>query len=264
MQDQVAVLYICTGQYSIFWKEFYKSCERHFLPNYNKQYYIFTDAPELFAENAENVHKIYQPKLEFPKDSLMRFDMFLKVKEQLQDFSHIYFFNANIIFVKNILPEEVFPSAEENGLIGYQHAGEYKNPVSEFIYERNPVSTAYVKEGTGKYYYQGCFIGGKAKEFLQMCKELDENIKQDLENDFIAVWWDESHLNRYLLDKKVKLLHPGYAYPELWDLPFEKKAIMLDKTRRTDINILRGIEKQPKLYRRFKHWLKQKFIPTKY
>jgi len=263
MRQKIGILYICTGKYDIFWKEFYKSCEKYFLPGYTKEYFVFTDTKNLYNEEAPNINKIYQAKLQFPLDTLMRFDMFLSIEEQLQQIDYLYFLNANIVFVKKIIDEEVFPTEEENGLIGYQHAAFYDKLPNEFIYERNPKSTAFVEPGKGNCYYQGCFIGGKLENFLAMCKILDKSIKEDLKNNFIAIWWDESHINHYLLYKKVKLLHPGYAYPELWNLPFEKKAIMLDKSKRMALDILRGIKK-PDLMDKVKLFIKKVTVKVKY
>ncbi len=257
--QKVGILYICTGKYSIFWKDFFLTCEKYFLPGIAKQYFVFTDAAEIYGESNENVNKIFQEKLQFPGDTLMRFDMFNRSKHKLEKMDHLFFFNANIRFLKSILPDEMFPTDEENGLIGYLHSGFYDKKPEEFIFERNPVSTAYIPVGEGTHYYQGCVIGGKTKPFMEMSRLLDIEIRKDLEKDFIAIWWDESHLNRYLLNKKVKILHPGYAYPELAKLPFEKKAIMLDKSRRGGVAFLRGQEKVT-LMNRLKFFVKRILI----
>ena len=36
MKKRIAVLYIATGRYIVFWKNFYKSCEKYFLKDYQK------------------------------------------------------------------------------------------------------------------------------------------------------------------------------------------------------------------------------------
>ena len=60
---KIAILYICTGKYDVFWKEFYRSCEQYFLPNSNKNYFVFTDSKELYDEkNNDKIFKIYQEK----------------------------------------------------------------------------------------------------------------------------------------------------------------------------------------------------------
>lgn len=260
--NKVGILYICTGKYIVFWRQFFKSCEKYFLPGHNKLYFVFTDAKKIYGEDLPHVNKVFQEKLEFPLASLMRFEMFLSIKDQLLKMSHLYFLNANIVFLKQVFSEEIFPSDEENGLIGYQHAAFYDKHPSSFIYERNPISKAYVKEDKGTFYYQGAFIGGRTIEFLQMAETLNSNIKEDLSKDFIAIWWDESHLNHYLLNKKVKLLHPGYAYPELFDIPFDKKAILLDKSKRGGLSILRGLEK-PTFTGQLKFFIKNLYLYNK-
>ena len=50
MTKSIGILYICTGPYVLFWKDFYESFEKNFLPSYEKRYYVFTDAEEIFAE----------------------------------------------------------------------------------------------------------------------------------------------------------------------------------------------------------------------
>jgi histo-blood group ABO system transferase len=79
-------------------------------------------------------------------------------------------------------------------------------------------------------YFAGGFNGGSSIEFLKMCDKISTNIEKDLQNGYIAIWHDESHLNRYFLDNPpTKILDPGYCYPESWGLPFSKKLLALDK-----------------------------------
>ena len=34
---KIAILYICTGKYNLFFKDFYTSCEKYLLREFNKQ-----------------------------------------------------------------------------------------------------------------------------------------------------------------------------------------------------------------------------------
>ena len=47
---KVAIMYICTGAYIEYWKEFYDSFEQNFLSDYEKHYYLFTDKKKLYQE----------------------------------------------------------------------------------------------------------------------------------------------------------------------------------------------------------------------
>lgn len=55
-------------------------------------------------------------------------------------------------------------------------------------------------EGTG--YYAGGFFGGLYENFVAACKQTAEAIETDLANyaPYIALWHDESHMNRYFID----------------------------------------------------------------
>ena len=49
---KVGMLYICTGKYTVFWPEFYRTFNDKFLPNCEKEYFVFTDAPAIEYEDA--------------------------------------------------------------------------------------------------------------------------------------------------------------------------------------------------------------------
>ncbi len=237
---KIAILYICTGKYNIFWEGFYKSSEQYFLTNHTKEYFVFTDK-DIRPVN-ERVHKISQEKLGWPYDTLMRFKMFSNIKDKLLFFDYIFFINANMRFLQPV-NEEVLPS-EEEGLLMVKHPGFYNKSRLEFTYEKNPKSSAFISSNEGKYYYMGGFNGGVSSSYLKLIHILKTNIDKDLENDIVALWHDESHLNKYMLNKKAKILEPSYGYPEGWELPYEQKIIILDKTRFGGHNFLRDLPKQ--------------------
>ena len=226
----VGILYICTGKYICFWESFYNSARTNFLPSTQKIFYVFTDKPWRFWFRYKNVIAIYTPKSVWPFATLYRFKYFLSIKNKLKNISHLFFFNANVIFQKEITTE-FLPQADQEFLF-VKHPGFYDKTDADFTFERNPNSTAYISEGDGVSYIMGGVIGGKTEAFIRMCVELDQNIKNDLEKGLIAIWHDESHLNKYFLENnsKVKILNPDYGYPEGWDLPFDPKIVIRDKS----------------------------------
>src|SRR6185437_15796441 len=96
-------------------------------------------------------------------------------------------------------------------------------------YERNPDSRAYVAHGSeGSQYFPGAFVGGSREAFRELALYLDENVEADHARNFHAVWYEESHLNRYLIDHPPALvLGPPYCG---WGLNSGALLEHLDKT----------------------------------
>lgn len=235
---KVAILYICTGRYSIFWEEFFKNSESFFLPNYEKHYFVFTDADDIYEKDNIRVHPIFEDTKEWPFVTLYRFKIFLKVETELREFDYIFFFNSNMRFLETI-GEEILPNIDEK-LLGVQHPGGFGKTNVEFSYDRNIDSTAYIPYGEGTYYFMGGFNGGRGADYLELIKELNSNIDIDYNKNIIALWHDESHLNRYLLNRNIKVLDASYGYPEGRKMPFKPKVIILDKTNFGGHDFLRG------------------------
>lgn len=245
---KVAVLYICTGRYAIFWDTFFYSCEQFFLPGHERHYFVFTDGKIAHAAN-ERVHRIEQERLGWPHDTLKRFHMFSRIRDELATFDYIFFFNANCEF-RLPVDESILPS-EEEGLVVAQHPGFYKSLPTEFSYDRNPASRACIPQGQGSNYVFGAVNGGRASDYLALINSLREAIDEDEKNNVIALWHDESHLNRYMLDRQhYKLLPPSFCHPENWALPFDEIIRVRDKALHGGHDFLRYEKKAEPWYRR--------------
>ncbi|MEI8390615.1 MAG: family 6 glucosyltransferase [bacterium] len=229
---KIAVLYIGLGRYTVFWEGFYKSCEQFFLPKHEKTYFVFTDNESLMFEKESNVVKIHQENLKFPYATLLRFEMFSRIRTQLKEFDYIFFLNGNMEFV-DFVNEECLPTKENDGLVaGLLLARRFFNNPDRLPYERNPLSNAYIPYGKGTHYLQGGLNGGMADEYLEMIDKLNVAIKEDLANGIIAVVNDESHLNKYLLDKNPLILEPNYMYSDqafMEEYKKNKKIVVLNK-----------------------------------
>lgn len=250
----VAIIYICTGQYAHFWREFYISLENHFLKKSNIEYFVFTDAERIYGEDQnKRIHKIHQENLGWPGNTLFRFKMFMSISEKLLLFDFCFFFNANIVFCEDICEEEFLPI--EAKLLMVQHPGYFKSNRFKFPYERKKESKAYIPYGKGDVYVYGAINGGHIDSFLKMSRELATNIDYDLQNGFVAKWHDESHLNNYVWKNgDYKLLSPAYAYPEGLVLPFKKKIVILDKRTRIQLDKDKLFElEQKSILKRLKH-----------
>ncbi|QKJ30432.1 glycosyl transferase family 6 [Mucilaginibacter mali] len=251
----IGILYICTGKYDIFWKKFYTSAEKYFLPGHKKIYFVFTDASRIYAEEKPNIKKIYQETLGWPYNTLLRFEMFLKAEEYLQQCGYLFYLNANIVFTDTV-SDDILPANGNEGLLVVKHPGYWDKTNDVFPYDRNPDSLASIASGQGQYYFMGGFNGGQTDAYLQLIKTLKNNIRTDLDKGVIALWHDESHLNKYMLDRNPKILSPAYGYAEGFDLPFEPKVLILKKEKYGGHDYLRNIsakKKKRSVMQRFKN-----------
>jgi histo-blood group ABO system transferase len=220
----VGLLVIATNKYIKFVKPLYDSMQRYFfnVPDIQKKMFLFTNQSVFDGPIA-----IYQNHEPWPNMTLKRYEIFSCNHLIFKEIDYLYYVDADMIFVDQVGREVL---GERVATI---HPGFWNSPRKAFSYETNPQSTAYIDVNEGEHYYAGGFNGGKRDAFLKMSKVISENINKDLENGHIAVWHDESHLNRYLIDHKpTVILDPSYCFPEAeWakDLPFSKKLIALDK-----------------------------------
>lgn len=231
--QKVGILYICTGKYDIFWKDFYLSSEKYLLNDidekgnkkFEKYYFVWTDTSKVYGENEnKNIKRIYQENLGWPGNTLMRFDMFLSKKEELEQMDYLFFFNANSLFVSEIHEEEFLPNQGKERFVGALHPGFYNKPRNVYTYDNNKESLAFIDRTEGRYYFMGALIGGETKSFLEACEVMNTNTKKDLEKNIIARFHDESHWNRYLAGRDdIKILGPEYLYPENWKLKLDKE-----------------------------------------
>lgn len=160
----------------------------------------------------------------FPYISLRRYEHFVNLSEKLSGFAYIYYVDADMEFISvgdEILSKRVVVS----------HAAFYDKPSRKCSFDRNANSKAYVPYEYEGPYFQNCFQGGKTRDFLKMSKRLSRRIRDDINNDQMALWHDESHMNWYMTKHPPTLvLDPGYAYPWWKDVPFEQKIKSLAKS----------------------------------
>jgi hypothetical protein len=244
---KIAILYICTGKYDVFWNEFYTSSEKYFCNLEHKHYFVFTDSQQIV--DADNISIVFQDNLGWPFNTLYRYRLFLRVKEQLLQYDRVVFFNANSIFDKSIIFPEFF--GVDSNLIGCIHPGFFDKSIEEYTYEKREASSAFVRKSWK--YFAGGVNGGCSHQFIAVCESISQNIENDLQKGIVAIWHDESHWNAYLnnnyleIKDRLHILTPAYLYPENWDLPFEKKIVLRDKNKFGGHSLLRGITKSSKL-----------------
>jgi hypothetical protein len=215
---KVAIAFIGTSKYLNFLPRYYEKIHENFLPNTEKTFLVFTDGEGDFPEDV----KVYpQEHLEWPYITLNRFEILNKAREEIAKHDWLVFFDADTLVVDKVLEEDFF---SDKPLFGVWHPchnlGMPPHNKLPGAFETNPLSLACVdtEKELPVIYYQGCLWGGKVPEVLEMIDELQDRTNKDLKNNVIAVWHDESHLNKYFIENKDKVntLRPEYAYPEVF------------------------------------------------
>lgn len=240
---RMAILYVCTGRYSIFWKDFFASCEKYFLPKHEKHYFVFTD-DNVAYENSKRVHRIEQKNLGWPLIALKRYHIFEPLEQKLaRQFDFACFFNANTRFVRTINDDDYLPTREQ-GLVLHSHPGLYWKPPVLLPYERRKASAAYIPYWSGNHYFCGGLHGGYVEQWLDMIRCIRKSTDEDLKNNIVAIWHDDSHLNCYARHKPHRLLHPGFATPDGRNLPFPRMIRLVDKRSVGGHDFMRGVSEQ--------------------
>lgn len=226
----IGICIMATGKYTCFIEALIKSAEKYFLPMHNKTYFIFTDGE---IQEHERIIKLPQKRLGWPYDTMMRFQVYAQYADFFKEMDCLFALDADMKFV-NFVGDEVLYT--KNGQlaerVAIMHPGFYNKKREHFSYETNPASTAYIGSSEGKFYFCGGFWGGTTEGFLETCHYCIEHINKDLDNGIIAVWHDESHRNRYLIDFPPSvILGPEYCHPEhqRLDYIFTPRLLALDK-----------------------------------
>ena len=228
----IAIIFIGTDQYLDYLPKYYVNNERFLFPNSKKHYFVFTDGEIIPPPENMSIYNIEHK--EWPFITLERFQTILLAKEELKSYDWILFIDADALTVSEIKEEEILTG----DLIGVQHPCHYlqmpPHNTPPGAMETDQRSSAAVSEDEdAPIYYQGCLWGGRVGPVLEMIETLNQRTKSDLDKGVIAKWHDESHLNKYFIENKdrVVTLSPSYAFPEVFEqyCDFEKKIIHLAK-----------------------------------
>jgi histo-blood group ABO system transferase len=182
---KVALCITATGRYVNFAKDLVESCRPLFLCNHDVTYFIFTDQP---LDAAPDVKVKTWKRFGWPWDSMNRTSAYLSAEKELIDFDWVFASDADMLCVGSI-GDEILGQT-----VGTTHPG-FVNRAGSF--EGNPRSCAYVPRSLRRTYYAGGLYGGSADGFLDICRECQKAQQQDSERGVMAIWHDESHLNRY-------------------------------------------------------------------
>jgi len=217
---KIGLLIIATNKYTTFLQQLISSADKFFCNNHEVTYFIFTNK-YIKIDSIRNIVKIYAEHKEWPWMTLGRYKIFSEESNRLSNMDYLYYSDVDMGFC-DFVGDEILSQRVATQHPGY--FGERGTP------ETNPLSLACVLPHEAMQYFAGGFNGGTSEEYLKMANKISINIEKDYSRGIIAIWHDESHMNRYFIDNSpTKILEPSYCYGESMNIPFKRKLVALDK-----------------------------------
>jgi histo-blood group ABO system transferase len=261
MKKKVALIFVCVNQ--PYWPFFYQvvaDAKKHFLTNHDVDILAWTDIPEDLNPGATFFPT--EP-IGWPYPTLMRYHLFLQQEEVLKGYDYIFYLDADMRIVDTVGDEIMGEGLTMAEHPMYSLRREYIPP-----YEPNPASQAYIprlgvviqNEQGGPWfkplYAAGGLQGGRADLFIEAMKKMRDGIDKDFNNNYTAIWNDESHWNKYLYDYRghITVLSPSYVYPDslienyyvkIWGKNY--KPIIVTLTKKFTTTVQGGDELKAKL-----------------
>ena len=223
----VSINIIATNKYVIFLGDLIKSVDDFLFRDYKISIIVHTNSDISHLESHSGRIEIFKNEIEhepWPFTTLKRFHYFIKGKDLIGKSDYSFYIDADSLFIGKI-SEDFLP---ERGMMGTIHPCLSSGNGTP---ERNPSSKAFISPSENNRYFCGGFFGGDSESFLNMSEKIASNIDEDLSNNIIAVWHDESHINRFFLDNPPsKILEPPFAVAEsLTPIGENSKVLFLDK-----------------------------------
>lgn len=199
-KNKIGILLISTWKYNKFIDPTIQQIRKFFFKNSKVVICLHTDSEE--NHDADFTIKIEHKN--WPLITLERFQTFVENQDKY-DCDYLFYVDIDTKILKHVNEDilDDFVVTEHSGYVG-----KIGTP------ETNPISKAFIPKSEYTKYICGGFFGGKKETFFKVAKLLKENIEADLQKNYIAIWHDESHLNKYYSQNKnkVKILPYSYMY----------------------------------------------------
>lgn len=274
-KKKVALTFISiNNRYWPYVKQVIEDCKKNFLPHHEVEYLVWSDVPEKNTEDYERIAKtewwsreqltqtvdylrdtpgvtLYPTEgIDWPAPTLMRYHLFLDQEEKLKEYDYVFYLDADMRVVEKISDEIFGPQ-----LTAAPHPGYVLNSRLIPPYEPNKDSAAYIprlgqitqdEKGQRRFipfYAAGGFQGGVTGHWIEAMKLMKEGIDKDFNNNYTAIWNDESHWNKFLWHYQqqggdITFLDVSYIYPDslikeyyepMWGRSYTPKIVTITK-----------------------------------
>ncbi|EAW88046.1 globoside alpha-1,3-N-acetylgalactosaminyltransferase 1 isoform 5 [Homo sapiens] len=211
------------------------------MRGYRVHYYIFTDNPAAVPGVPLGPHRLLssipiQGHSHWEETSMRRMETISQhiAKRAHREVDYLFCLDVDMVFRNPWGPETL------GDLVAAIHPSYYAVPRQQFPYERRRVSTAFVADSEGDFYYGGAVFGGQVARVYEFTRGCHMAILADKANGIMAAWREESHLNRHFISNKPsKVLSPEYLWDDRKPQPPSLKLIRFS-TLDKDISCLRS------------------------
>jgi hypothetical protein len=220
----LSILVIATKNYSTFLPNLLSSIDYFVCRNKRIEVIVLTDNPTLIKNLSTlfprlDLKVIEIESLGWPEATLYRFDLIIQNFNVIQGKFFMYL-DADTEISSEISAELIVELLKVDDIALVSHPGYFNRSfIHRFIYktflgpwETNQKSCANVKFVNRKQYVCGGVWFGKLSAIFNMVVDLRESVLHDLKNGIVSKWHDESHLNKWFVNHRAKVLSPAWAY----------------------------------------------------
>ncbi len=228
---------IATGKYLGYWFDQALSIQENYMGQIPIKIILLTDqvkSAERWRKSSLkiDVEIISIPSYGWPEATLLRYKLISNVPEKIFEGICIYL-DADMKIVQKF-DETKFQTNTNSMMTFIEHPGYWRSS-NKFEYFRNPEliprdifrklkmgslgawetrreSKAYCDRRSRKRYCCGGIWYGPKIKFLDFIGQMSVNVQTDLDSGIIAIWHDESHLNKWISENSFNLQDPSYCF----------------------------------------------------
>ena len=240
----IGVMSVATNLYLDYWKTMVQSAET--VSNIEDQvtFFVFTDNPSevrSFSQSLKNVKvTVFEiPPFGWPEATLLRYQVFESQMDQMNT-EILMHLDADMLFSgnpwsrikKNLVTENVclvlhpgfwrptgcgrFALYLRHPLLAYRDVRITFKQGGLGAWESDRKSKAFVIRKDRKGYFCGGTWFGRRTAINNLLTKLAKQVSDDLENNYIAKWHDESHINRWATENKHGIENPELCFDETY------------------------------------------------
>jgi len=228
------------------------------------EFYLAGDSQAIFNEwkdknSGIECRFVSIPNLPWPLPTLLRFKYLNMILKEIES-EYLMYLDADMEFISKF-SQEYLDLVGNSGITLVQHPGYFRTSRLEILnqfglfrflgillsdlrlslkyfgigtWETNRSSAAFVPKLQRKFYVCGGAWWGKRESVEKLSHELEFKINQDLSNNLIAKYHDESHLNCWAANNPISLVGPEFCFDSRFAFAKNMKQIIRAVNKNVD------------------------------